>query len=37
MSRENYSEDIFLASLRRQVRLVLILDAAEKTGLARCA
>ena len=33
MSRENYSENKWLASLRRQVRLVLLLDAAEKTGL----
>lgn len=33
MSRENYTEDIFFASTRRQVRLILILDAAEKTGL----
>ena len=33
MSLENYAEDQFLARLRRQVRIVLILDAAEKTGL----
>lgn len=33
MSRENYAEHHFFASLRRQIRLVLLLDAAEKTGL----
>lgn len=33
MSRETYGEELFFASLRRQVRLVTILDAAEKSGL----